>query len=252
MAKIEDIPNRPATPVVIRFLGCDAEMVGVNKDFFTVGDATDCDIAFPEAMKIDGRTMLRIGRAAEGWRLNRPSGIPFYLNQEVATRSVSLRSGDVIRLLPGGPGMQFNILNQNSETLSTLIARYAPRLTQSTSGEAPIENAMLTTAHSRMKAERHVDASQSSHRIEAQASNSFVSAQWFVFRNYPKATTLLLIAIVICLAIASAFVMWPEAKSVPSNGTIPAVSVPEISDLEPSPAVLDTREGTDSHETDES
>ena len=128
--KLEDIPNRPAAPVVIRFIGCDSEMVGVNKDFFTLGDSADCDVQFPAALRGSGQTVLRLGRAAEGWRLNCPAGITYYVNQEVVASSANLRSGDIIRMAPGGPGLQFTILNQNAESLSKLAARYAPRLVQ--------------------------------------------------------------------------------------------------------------------------
>lgn len=132
-----DIPNRPAAPVVIRFFGCDAEMVGVNKDFFTLGDSAECDVQFPAALRRDGQTVLRLGRAAEGWRLNCPTGITYYVNQEVVASSANLRSGDVIRMTPGGPGFQFTILNQNAEPLAKLAARYAPRLVQPAAESAP-------------------------------------------------------------------------------------------------------------------
>jgi serine/threonine-protein kinase len=135
--KMDDIPNRPSAPVVIRFLGCDSEMVGVNKDFFTLGDAPDCDVQFPTAMRRDGQTVFRLGRAAEGWRLNCPAGITYYVNQQVASSAANLRSGDIIRISPGGPGLQFTILNQNAEPLSKLAARYAPRLVQPAPDAAP-------------------------------------------------------------------------------------------------------------------
>lgn len=139
--KLDDIPNRPAAPVVIRFLGCDSEMVGVNKDFFTLGDAADCDVPFPAALRRDGQTVFRLGRAAEGWRLNGPIGIQYYVNQEVVTSAANLRSGDIVRLSPGGPGLQFTILNQNAESLSKLAARYAPRLVQPGAEAAAVKSA---------------------------------------------------------------------------------------------------------------
>jgi serine/threonine-protein kinase len=135
--KMDDIPNRPSAPVVIRFLGCDSEMIGVNKDFFTLGDAPECDVQFPSEMRRDGQTIFRLGRAAEGWRLNCPPGITYYVNQQIAAAATNLRSGDIVRVAPGGPGLQFTILNQNAEPLSKLASRYAPRLVQPAADVAP-------------------------------------------------------------------------------------------------------------------
>jgi len=137
----KDIPYRPTignalAPVVLRYIGCDADMVGVNKDFFTMGDALGCDVVFPAELARDGQTIFRLGRAAEGWRLNCPSGQTFYVNQQVVNASANLRSGDIIRVIPGGPGIQFTILNQNAEPLAKLVARFAPRLVQSDSQES--------------------------------------------------------------------------------------------------------------------
>lgn len=127
----EDIPDRPAAPVVLRFLGDSRDMHGVNKDVFTIGEHEDCDVRwnFGAAAGVES-PVLRFGRGAEGWRVNSLTGGAFYVNQEHVSPSSALRSGDVIRCRPGGAGVQFTILNQNVEPLTKLAARFAPRLLQ--------------------------------------------------------------------------------------------------------------------------
>lgn len=125
---VGDIPQRPDSPAVIRFLGCDAEMAGLNTDYFTIGRTDDSDLKLPDALGGSPSLLLRFSRGPEGWRLSPSEHQPVFVNQELVDGLTSLRSGDVIRFAPAGPGMQFSIVHQNATPLSNLIARYAPRL----------------------------------------------------------------------------------------------------------------------------
>lgn len=125
---VGDILARPNSPAVIRFLGCRADMVGLNADYFTVGRVDGCDLRPPMELGGDASLMLRFSRGAEGWRVSPHEGQPIYVNQEQVRSLTPLRSGDVIRFEPGGAGMQFNIVHQNATPLANLVAKYAPRL----------------------------------------------------------------------------------------------------------------------------
>lgn len=123
-----ELSHRPVSPAMIRFLGCDSEVAGINADFFTVGRSDDCDRRLPDAISLDPQLVLCFSRGDEGWRVSPPEGVAFYINQERIFGLHSLRSGDVIRLAPGGAGMQFSIAHQDAPSLATLAAKYAPRL----------------------------------------------------------------------------------------------------------------------------
>lgn len=134
---MQDIPQRPSAPIVLRFFGCGEEMLGVNGDYFTVGDTGEEDYALPDAVRAPSTYKLRFSRAAEGWRLTAADEQPYYLNQQCVSGLSPLRSGDVIRLAPGAAGIQFAIVHQHAESLAKLTARFAPRLLRGESEASP-------------------------------------------------------------------------------------------------------------------
>jgi hypothetical protein len=129
-------PSPVATPILVRFFGCGDDLRGVNGDYFTVGDSGDEDVLLPPALRRSGPTKLRFSRGAEGWRVTAADNLPLYVNQRRTVGLTDIVSGDVIRLAPGGPGMQF-LLRQQDATLTRLAGRLAPkRATAVESGEA--------------------------------------------------------------------------------------------------------------------
>lgn len=126
--QIGDIPDRPAAPVILRFVGANAEMVGLSTDYFSIGNQNGCEVKLPAEMDRGSPVLLRFSRGVEGWRVSVPEDFSFFLNQERCTGLTPLRSGDVIRLSPGEAGVQFTIVHQNAEPLSKLVGAFAPRL----------------------------------------------------------------------------------------------------------------------------
>lgn len=128
--KLNDIPKRPAAPIVLRFLGSDAEMVGLNTDYFTVGTQEDCDVVLPASSEDVCSIKLRFSRGADGWRVTAADEAAFYVNQEPVKGLTPLRSGDIVRPRLWQPGMQFTVLHQDVDSVAKLASRYAPRLVQ--------------------------------------------------------------------------------------------------------------------------
>lgn len=134
---IADLPDRPVAPIILRYFGCEADMIGVNSDYFVVGDDDAADVLLPPEMRPEGGGVrLRFSRGAEGWRLSPAEGRSVYVNQACVTGLTALRSGDVVRLEAAGPGVQFTVMHQNAEPLASLAARFAPRLLSESDGEA--------------------------------------------------------------------------------------------------------------------
>jgi serine/threonine protein kinase len=240
----KDIPYRPTignalAPVVLRYIGCDADMVGVNKDFFTMGDALGCDVVFPAELSREGTVVFRLGRAAEGWRLNCPSGRTFYVNQQVVSASANLRSGDIIRFIPGGPGIQFTIINQNAEPLAKLVARFAPRLVQSDSQE---NDTLLNGDGDKRRPDKDItppsrrsrDSSLSSISTdlgEAPSTLQFVFDQGVtcVKRHLASVLLLALVTTWVVIALLARSWLWNQSAIPPTNSTeTPAHSAVEV------------------------
>jgi hypothetical protein len=110
----------------VRFFGCGGDLQGVNGDYFTVGDSGGEDISLPAALRREGPTKLRFSRGAERWRVTAADNLPLYVNQRRTVGLTDIVSGDVVRLKPGGPGLQF-LMRQQDATLARLATRLAPR-----------------------------------------------------------------------------------------------------------------------------
>lgn len=237
-----DIPQRPAignavAPVVLRYIGCDTEMVGINKDFFTMGDALGCDVVFPAELSRDGQTVFRLGRAAEGWRLNCPSGQTFYVNQQVVNASANLRSGDIVRVVPGGPGIQFSILNQNAEPLAKLVARFAPRLVPSDSPDGIAsrdsgirkERLEKSTSPVSRRSRENTSSSNSANPFESRSSllSTLEKGTQFLKRNLATVLLLTLIATWVIFALLVRPWPWsqPAIPPIQSSGTTPSSEI---------------------------
>ncbi len=208
LPKLEDIPVRPTAPVVLRFFGAEADMIGANQDVFTVGSAPTSDFAMPAELVVGGNFALRFGRGAEGWRVSSPNGVPFYLNQDFVPSSAALRSGDVIRVRPGGPGLQFTILNQNVESLAKLANQFAPRLIQTPKEAEPIQAAP----------------------IEASEGGTTGRLTWGVWW----------VAVAVLVAAVVTLSLWPllssEPAALPEDGAAPSVPAQTIPTEDAAPA----------------
>jgi hypothetical protein len=71
--------------------------------------------------------VVRVARDAEGWKLssNRTTTL---INGEPANEGAVVRSGDIIRLSPSGPDVQFVVQTQNQKRLDRLALEYLPRV----------------------------------------------------------------------------------------------------------------------------
>ena len=210
------IPARPKAPIVLRFVGCDAEMVGLNGDFFTVGDTGEEDVSLPKPLRSATPYKLRFSRAAEGWRLTAAEQQPYYLNQQCVRGLSPLRSGDVIRLAPGAPGFQFAIVHQQAESLARITARFAPRLLRGAAEPAP--------APSEATGRRRTDS-------DSKASPSSV-----VSRRSPLATALFAAAMLTLGAILGSLLLRPsplpsEPGSIQSADSAESGSSPQDASL---------------------
>lgn len=135
--RLEDLPTKPKTPIILRPFGCEGEMIGMNTDCFTLGTIEGVDAPLPAALASrDNPTKLRFVRAAEGWRVALVEGLSLYVNQTLCDSSTPLQAGDVLRMVPGGPGLQFTLTHDKAEPLVRIAARHAPRLLRGTH-EAP-------------------------------------------------------------------------------------------------------------------
>ena len=126
--RIDDIPKKPEAPIVLRWFGCEADLIGANSDHFSVGDDDRADYQLPGPLRLATPVLLRFSRGSEGWRVSPADELPVYVNQTRSVGLTQLRSGDVVRLIPGGPGLQFTIVHQGAEPLAKLATRYAPQL----------------------------------------------------------------------------------------------------------------------------
>jgi hypothetical protein len=116
------------------------EFVGLNDNAFTIGDAPECNLqlATTHLPRLQG-VMVNVARDAEGWKVsaNRSTVL---VNQQPVEQGALVRSGDMIRLSPLGPDVQFIVQTQNQKRLDRLIATYLPqrhRLMQKGRAAAP-------------------------------------------------------------------------------------------------------------------
>lgn len=128
--KIDAVPAWPASPIVFRHAsGARAgQFHGLSASELTIGSGLTCDISFVE----EGRPLLdevaaTIRRDVSGWVLVPRGSQPLLVNQQVVQDATTLRSGDMLRLTPEGPDLQFLIQVQNQKTLIDLLRTHAPR-----------------------------------------------------------------------------------------------------------------------------
>ncbi|MEO0528936.1 MAG: hypothetical protein AAF266_00015 [Planctomycetota bacterium] len=185
------------SPILLRFFGCSDERVGLNGDYFTVGNSAEDDVNLPSSMEEQAGTRMRFSRGAEGWRVTVAEDLPFYLNQSRHQGLTPLRSGDAIRLTPGGSGFQFLVRQQQDASLAKLIARHAPRM-----AKAP-------------------EASSSPARFEQSSTSTDGPQRLSVLSS--NAGRFLGVLLLVTLAIAAGYVVG----SLRSQPTSPAASIPE-------------------------
>ncbi|HMP07112.1 MAG TPA: hypothetical protein PJ982_12235, partial [Lacipirellulaceae bacterium] len=126
--EVDSLPARPSTPIVLRVASGPraGEFVGVEGSEFAVGDDPSCELHLPAPSVGAPGVVVRLRRDAEGWKLATNQARVF-VNGEAAKSTASIRSGDVIRLTPAGPDVQFLVQSQNQKTLEKLIATYWPK-----------------------------------------------------------------------------------------------------------------------------
>lgn len=135
---LADLPRRPAAPILLRPCGGLGDAIGMNTDCFTVGTVEGVDAPLPESVRPAGNVKLRFVRAAEGWRVALVEGSSLFVNQSLCRNASSLEAGDLLRFVPGGPGLQFTLVPDRAEPLARLAARYAPQLLGSSSQDDPV------------------------------------------------------------------------------------------------------------------
>ncbi len=108
---IDDVLNRPNTGIVLTIASGPraGEMAGTDSTEVTIGSDNECFVCFPpdECPVLNAKVVCR--RTPDGWIAARVRGKSIYVNQQRLRDQLPLRSGDIIRLSPLGPEVQFSL-----------------------------------------------------------------------------------------------------------------------------------------------
>lgn len=132
--------ERPSTSIVLAIAsGARAgEMVGTDDTELFIGFDQDCLLQFTADEDTDASIKLLLRRGPEGWYAVRVAGEMIFINQRQLDERLILRSGDVIRLTPFGPDIQF-AMQSGGVTPRTLADRFLPaQAVQPTRPTAPL------------------------------------------------------------------------------------------------------------------
>lgn len=86
--------------------------MAINGEFFTVGESPEDTAPMPKAMRRSASVKLRFTRGVEGWRVAAADNRMYLINQRIQRGPAAIASGEVVRLEPGGPGLQFLVRAQ--------------------------------------------------------------------------------------------------------------------------------------------
>lgn len=144
--------DTPSSPILVRYVGIHADPIGVNGDYFTVGNTGNDDIPLPQLMQSRNDTRIRFSRGAEGWRVTLADEQAFFINQQRTSGLSPIETGDVVRFSPGGLGLQFTLIQQQEESFAALAARHAPELLKRENSPTAPPPVQATVANTKAKA----------------------------------------------------------------------------------------------------
>ena len=106
-----DILDRPPTGVVLIIASGPraGEMIGCDYLELAIGGDDDCVVRFSEADYPNVQAKVICQHTPNGWTVRRIRGDTVFINQQSLEEQIALRSGDMIRLSPRGPDVQFNL-----------------------------------------------------------------------------------------------------------------------------------------------
>ncbi len=119
--------ERPSTGIVIAIAsGARAgEMLGTNDAEFLLGFDPDCFVRFTADQYPDVNAKLLVRRGSDGWSATRVRGETTFINQRLLEEKSILRSGDILRLSPRGPDIQFT-MQSGGVAIRSLVKRFLP------------------------------------------------------------------------------------------------------------------------------
>ncbi len=121
------VVQRPAMGIVLAIASGPraGEMIGTNDKELLIGYDHDCTLRFSKELypHPGGKVLLR--RGTEGWYALRVSGDAAFVNQTQLEERAALRSGDIVRLSPRGPDVQFT-MQSGGVAIRTLVDRFLP------------------------------------------------------------------------------------------------------------------------------
>lgn len=129
-ATANDILDRPNNGIIIVVASGSraGEMFGTDDMEFAIGLEPDCLIRFSEDEYPTLQCRLECRRTpSQGWSISRVRGSKVFVNQRLLDERMSLRSGDIIRLSPRGPDIQFNLQSSGFST-KKLVGKYLPTI----------------------------------------------------------------------------------------------------------------------------
>jgi serine/threonine protein kinase len=128
--EIGPLPPWPDTPIVLRRASGNkaGEFLGFNTSRITIGNALDCQVSLVEETNPQlADTQIEITRETEGWIVRKHGQGTVLVNHHVIAEEATIRSGDMLRLSPKGPDLQFLVQVQNQKTLKSILAQHAPK-----------------------------------------------------------------------------------------------------------------------------
>ncbi|MCA9131591.1 MAG: hypothetical protein KDA45_00480 [Planctomycetales bacterium] len=130
-ALASDVLQRPETGIVLAIASGPraGEMIGTNETECLIGFDHDCFLRFSPAQYPPSSSKVLLRRGSEGWYVLRVAGDSTFVNQRQLGAKLMLRSGDIIRLTPAGPDVQFT-LQSGGVAIRSLVDRFLPLSTQ--------------------------------------------------------------------------------------------------------------------------
>lgn len=119
--------DRPATGVVLAIASGPraGELIGTNETEMLIGFDHDCFVRFSPDQYTQGGSKVLLRRGPEGWYVLRVAGDTAFVNQRQLSEKLTLRSGDIVRLSPYGPDIQFT-MQTGGVAIRSLVNRFLP------------------------------------------------------------------------------------------------------------------------------
>ena len=125
---LDDLLERPKQSVLFQVAsGQDiGNCFGTDDDDISIGFKESCSLRFDKSSYPKGGASVRVHRGAEGWKVEAMDQFPVLVNEKLCERDTRLRVGDIIRLSPYGPDVQFS-LQTGGQTLVKICSQYLRR-----------------------------------------------------------------------------------------------------------------------------